>query len=250
MVRLLPERTVDSATAIELIRFDPHALVLSPSQRAPLPFDHQLLGTGWAGAFFEAKAVEDGTPPTVPIDIPQLRSYLRVGLNPLFYLLPVAPTHLVNPHVTVCKTAGCCSIPGAPSPSKNLSNTPCLCCPRDTRSWTWLEAHYHVCPTPLRTQPWFSHWCWAIPVHALSLHAPVATALAGAKASVDLEATDKRLGAISGAVRLCHVLGPSKWWQHFSVGLDLAEVQGRLNDQRVDHLHLALRPTEELISQQ
>lgn len=239
LARLLPERTVDSAIAIELVRFDPHALIWSPSQRAPVPFDHELLSARLASAFFEAKAVERGNPPTVPIDITQLRTYLQIGLDPLFYLLPVAPTRVSTPHSTICKIDGCCSSPGSgPRP-----NTQCVCCPRDARTWTWLEAHYQSCPTPIRTQPWFSHWCWAVSARDLSSHPSVAAALRANTASVVLDATDRRLGGIPGAMRLCHLLGVN-WRQYFSVERLSADVQAQLSNHRVDHLHLALRPDE------
>ncbi len=229
---------MDSAIAIELVRSDPHMLIWSPSQRATVPYDHQFFGTDWASAYFEAKAVEDASPPTVPIDIAQLQGYLRVGLRPLFYLLPVAPTKLSTPHLTICKVAGCCSLPG----STVKQNTQCICCPRDARSWTWLEGHYQSCPTPLTSQPWFSHWCWAVSASDLGAHPVIASGLRSGRATVDLEATDKRLGSIHGAIRMCHLLGRFNWRRYFSVDFASPDALAEISEQRVDHLHLAMRP--------
>lgn len=141
--RYVPERTVDSLLAIELIRSDPNTLLWSPTNYASSP-DHVVYGRGLRGFVFESKAVtrsSDEAPWRAPLDIEQLSAYLRLAARVRYVFL--TPPHDGNhPWQTNCEEC----------------RDFCEACPRDARRLAGLESSVAGAPPLLRLQPWFAHW--------------------------------------------------------------------------------------------
>lgn len=193
MTRTLPERTVDSMVAIEVVRLQPYAIVWSPTNTAG-QIDH-LIQNGLLVTYLECKGVEARS--SIPIRLQQLWRYAyTVGPRDTVYVLPSRP-------------AGT----GAPFNRPDACCGPfCRFCPRDARSWAGLERSItNSLDLEQRLQPWFAHWAWCVPCGDLCAHLGV---LPGSCPSghVKLDWDDGILGSLPGAVRLCHFFGPSGGW--------------------------------------
>lgn len=198
VVRLIPERTVDSLLAHALIHAVPAGLIWSPSNTQG-QWDHAFL-TARRTLVFECKGIVSNArrSPTyrwrVPIDAVQLNSYLHAGID-LIYLLPARPSTLDHPWIRSCTVD-----------PDDLGR--CIACqgfrddPRDARRFAGAAAQVRAAPQHLRCQPWFNHWAWCVRASALSRHLAAGKAIAPS-----LDASDHLLGGLPGAERLCHVLG-------------------------------------------
>lgn len=104
-VRLIPERTIDSLLAFELVQAVPTGVIWSPSNTRG-QWDHAFV-TGRRTLVFECKGVvsnvrRDPTARwTLPIDMVQLANYLQAGID-LTYLLPARPSTLSHPRIRSC----------------------------------------------------------------------------------------------------------------------------------------------------
>lgn len=151
---LLPERSVDSMVAIEVVRYDPSTIVLSPTN-AKWSFDHRITRRANV-TVVECKGVDDNG--KIPIRLPQLYQYVHgVGPQGTIYVLPSQPPASAAPWERRCADPVC-------------RNRYCRCCPRDERSWSGLEDWMLPLAPVERLQPWFSHWAWCIPAVDLAAH--------------------------------------------------------------------------------
>jgi len=145
--RFIPERTVDSLLAIEIVRRDPYALIWSPTNSHGA-IDHVTFSARGSTAF-EVKAVvfEDAAHRwTIPINVEQLTEYTKLKVD-VYYLLLFEADLPEWPWITGCM----CTRTFA-----------CLACPTDARSVAQLKEVVRDAPAALRLQPWFSHWAWVI----------------------------------------------------------------------------------------
>jgi hypothetical protein len=202
--RYIPERTIDSMLAIEVVRHDPYALIWSPTNTAGA-IDHGVVGRGGVGAgglvtVFECKAVDyDGSRWRVPIDLPQLRGYLMQPA-PVMYVLLGQPEEPAYPSYQSCEQC--------------VTSSLCLACCRDPRSRADLESHVLGADVRLRLQPWFCHWAWVIGARGLMQvlrdqdPRPLPNRVRRLRASnAEME---NRLPPLGG-VRLCHYLEAHPW---------------------------------------
>lgn len=209
--RYIPERTVDSMLAAELVRNDPYALIWSPSQNDRFAVDH-LVTTAGTAVVFECKAVLTSAPHSVDggggpwwasISAVQLEEYTRVPF-PVLYVLAERPTQLSHPfHTDQCGLWPC------------DAGRLCRCCPRDARSWSAMNSRFWDTALRLRWQPWFPHWAWVMSAKVLwewvknlpgVAHA-VSTGDKTVSVSVPVGRDDFLLLRSHGAVtRLCHLL--------------------------------------------
>lgn len=151
----VPERTIDSLFAVEVVRDDPYALIWSPTQYSNSP-DHVLANSSGRVAVFECKGVQAVADPDADdwkakIDVGQLHSHASSS-HPILYLVLAKPTNIASPALRFCSKS-CCAT------GKALW---CKMCARDARSWGLLEQHVLQAETRLRLQPWFAHWAWVI----------------------------------------------------------------------------------------
>jgi hypothetical protein len=185
---LVPERTVDSLLAYELLRGFPAAILWSPTNTAG-SLDHQLYVGGRSAILFECKGIEDRW--RIPIRARQLDDYVSGGLGQLLYLLPSKPTDAAAPWRRSC----------ARDPD---AQGYCLACTAhrgsDQRRWAGLQTHVSTAPLERRLQPWFNHWAWCVPASQLQAH------LGSPRRDLRIPADDNSLAAIPGAERLCHML--------------------------------------------
>lgn len=185
---LIPERTVDSLLAYELLRAFPAAILWSPTNTKK-SLDHELDAGGVRAILFECKGIEDRW--RIPIRAQQLDDYVTGGLGRILYLLPSKP---VDPGAPWLRS--CASDPDA--------HGHCQACSvyhgSDQRRWAGLRSHIKTAPPERRLQPWFNHWAWCVPATQLQLH------LRHPTSDKRIDADDARLAAIPGAQRLCHML--------------------------------------------
>lgn len=213
MARYIPERTVDSLVAIEIVRQDPFALVWSPSNSRH-SFDHAVQSTGAALTILETKAVDiNGAGAwTAPVDVQQLNHYCRLPF-PVYYVFLGQPDNEWSPSWRKCSECG---------------GDWCKTCPRDARSWSSLEPHVQRSDPRFRLQPWFGHWAWT--VSAVSL-AAFHTACRGGRTSWTVRAggagSAPDVTAAPGAARLCHFLDDPT--HRTLMGLELGDVLGLLS---------------------
>jgi hypothetical protein len=190
--RLIPERTIDSLLAAELVRHDPYALIWSPSQFDDAA-DHVLYGERARFGVLECKAVSSNASldPTaswkIEIKRTQLNDYAHLPY-PVMYLFLAQPVALRSPEYRPCSIGPC-------------AGRTCQACCRDTRTWGSLTSHVQSSPLPLRLQPWFCHWAWVIT--ARDLLAYYDRRITSWKVrTVYLD--DSFLWSLPGATRLCH----------------------------------------------
>lgn len=198
--RLIPERTIDSMLAAEIVRHDPYSLIWSPSQRVPNAVDHMIQGQAGRFAAFECKAVisnssrDPEAPWTAPVDVHQLTRYLRLPV-PVVYLFLAKPAVPTQPFRRACDLGQC-------------TGYHCLACCRDARAWGALVPHIRGASAMLRLQPWFCHWAWVIP--AADLYAVlVSRAPSGVLGPEEIIPTEDGTiftGDRTKATRLCHFL--------------------------------------------
>lgn len=189
--RLIPERTVDSLLAAELVLALPDALIWSPSNTAGM-WDHQVISQFARLIIFECKGVvsnaaaSPSAPSFAPIDLPQLNNYVASGVG-VTYLLASRPHDLRVPWRRPCndgRADGMCS-----ACYTAVGTAP--------RRWADSMRHVRTAKTYLRLQPWFNHWAWCLPAEALQKHLGT---------SVRVSLKDQDVASIAGAVRLCHLL--------------------------------------------
>ncbi len=202
--RYIPERTVDSLLAAELVRYDPYALIWSPSQLDPLPVDHYAVGRSGRTIVFECKAVSSSKPSDddggvdwwAEIDTAQLAGY--VGLNfPVVYLFVPRPNDYDLDRPWMRRPCGVSPCDGQM----------CLRCARDARSWGGLEPAVTSVGIRCRLQPWFAHWGWVIT--ATNLQRWILAQYASVPLRANLKVKDASLADLRdnySAVRLCHLL--------------------------------------------
>lgn len=230
MTTLIPERTIDSLLAYELIRAVPDGIIWSPTNTRG-SWDHQF-ATGSTLYVFECKAIHASAQRQqnwrVPIDVIQLHDYLygptRLDLT---YLLPCEPTDPAKPWVRTCTTD---PVLQAITSGGRMQHV-CGACweargpvgsVRPTRRWAGLSPHVAAARPHLRLQPWFNHWAWCIKASALWAHLYptarkrtvirkqiAAAKAAGRKVSKPISARDAAMALIRGADRLCHVTNPT-----------------------------------------
>jgi hypothetical protein len=200
-VRLIPERTVDSLLAYELVHAVPTGVIWSPSNTRG-QWDHAFL-TGRRTLVFECKGVVSDvrrSPTarwTVPIDAVQLKNYLQAGID-LTYLLPARPSTLRHPWIRDCMVDP--DALGRCIACKGFHNNP-----SDARRFAGAAQHVRTAPEHVRCQPWFNHWAWCVRASSLSRHFAATNATA-----VSLDASDHLLEGLPGAERLCHVLAAAR----------------------------------------
>jgi hypothetical protein len=206
--RLIPERTVDSMFAIEVVQFLPHALVWSPTNTKN-QVDHFVDADGVRALSFECKGtVSDlNQDPTKPwkslIDDSQLGVYVDRQL-PVLYVIPAKPTNPAFPWIRTCNDSVCRDMCIAcRNPSFDCRN-PSLACPNPSstsRRWAGESPMVKGAPIHYRFLPWFAHWCWVIPASDLKDHLHPKN---GSRLSLTMPTADCQLAAITGAKRLCH----------------------------------------------
>ncbi len=191
--RLIPERTIDSLLAAELVRHDPYALIWSPSQFDDAA-DHVLYGERARFGVFECKAVSSNgsldpvAPWKIEIKRTQLSDYADLPY-PVIYLFLARPVAPHSPEYRPCSIGSC-------------ADGTCQACCRDTRTLGSLAPHVQSSPLPLRLQPWFCHWAWVIT--AKDLLAQLDRAATAPWKSKTIHLDDSFLRSLSGATRLCH----------------------------------------------
>jgi hypothetical protein len=185
---LVPERTVDSLLAYELLTAFPTAILWSPTNTKG-SLDHQLDVGGSRAILFECKGIEPNW--RIPIRWRQLDAYVSGGFGHLLYLLPSKPTDPTAPWLRTCTH----------DPD---GRGHCMACAAsvgsDRRRWAGKKPHVRSALPERRLQPWFNHWSWCVPASQLQhfLGHPVR--------DVRILADDSTLAGISGAQRLCHML--------------------------------------------
>lgn len=184
---LIPERTVDSLLAFELIHARPRAIIWSPTNAAG-SLDHELHLGGRRAILFECKGIGDRAQITVRGQ--QLADYVGRGLGQLLYLLPSLPLDKVNPWDVPCH----CSPSGGRCLACGPSRGP------DPRRSADRDPHVATARRERLVQPWFNHWAWCIPASRLSKH------LGAPTRNVNLGSNDSQISKLPGAVRLCHLL--------------------------------------------
>lgn len=189
--RLIPERTVDSILAYELIRALPTAVLWSPTNVKD-SFDHELQAGGSSAILFECKAVTEKW--RIPVGTQQLNTYVGRGLGHILYVFPARPIDDARPWIRSCSsdadTSGACRACWAPLGS-------------DNRRWAGGAAHVAAAPIERKAQPWFNHWAWALTATDLKTHLG-----SSVKKTHYLSAEDLELESLSGVDRLCHLLAP------------------------------------------
>lgn len=185
---LVPERTVDSLLAYELLRAFPSAILWSPTNTAG-SLDHKLFAGGTRAILFECKGLRKGW--RIPIRIPQLDEYVSRGLGRLLYLLPSKPVIPNAPWEVVC---------GSDPDAKGRCKACATSFAQDHRRLAGSSPHVATSSPERRLQPWFNHWAWCIPATQLQAH------LRSRRGEVGMEGSDGALAKIAGARRLCHLL--------------------------------------------
>lgn len=213
--RLIPERTIDSLLAAELIRHDQYALIWSPSQFDDAA-DHVLYGQHAQFAVFECKAVTSNrrldplATWRIQIERRQLSDYAELPY-PVMYLFLARPTALERPEYRPCSIGSC-------------SDKACVACCRDGRSWGSLAPNVQTAPLTLRLQPWFCHWAWVVTASNL-LEFLDSSRSSWSTATVNLE--DHYLESIPGASRLCHAFPEIIRGGSWTVPIETLMVMGR-----------------------
>lgn len=199
MPRLIPEHTIDSSLAYEILRAHPTAALWSPTPTAG-SYDHKVR-TRTSTWIFECKGADPATGSatawrTPHIDAKQLSAYLARFGGRVIYLFLAEPTTPDKPWLRSCACA-----PG--------TRTYCNACrvtgPRDPaveRRWAGLDQIYMGQKDPHRlVQAWFNHWAWCITATDLNAHLATHSPRPGS-----FTLADATCEAIPGAVRLCHFL--------------------------------------------
>ncbi|MFI6212737.1 hypothetical protein ACIBCD_12135 [Nocardia brasiliensis] len=196
MARLIPERTVDSLFAAEVLRHDPFAMIWSPSQRARTAVDHAITLPGGRLAVFECKAVDassDGRRWTASVDLDQLQRYVDSGV-PVLYLFLVKPRNVKRPDDRQCRIGRC------------VTAARCLSCCTDTRSHSAHLRRVMSAPAVLRLQPWFCHWSWVVQARDLRALLPGSDAVYESRLRLDDTWLFENFSYGFGVTRLCHFL--------------------------------------------
>lgn len=192
---MIPERTIDSLFAIEVLEFVSHALIWSPSNTAG-QVDHLVDGIRGIAVPFEVKGiVTDASrnphrPWTCPIDYAQLASYISRAI-PVLYVLPGRPDPFRSPWLRACAT----------DPNGFGHCQACDNSGQSARRWAGQDRPaVKAASLRVRAQPWFAHWCWLISAVDLDIHLRTQ----GSPSSINV--ADASMLAVPGADRLCHFL--------------------------------------------
>lgn len=188
MARYIPERTVDSLLASELIRHDPYTLIWSPSNTAGSA-DHLARGSSGVLAVFECKAVDRLAAGTWRSEVPQGQLDAHAARGHAVWYLFLGQPNGRDP----ANRRSCPSCRGW-----------CRACCRDSRSWSLLAPHIKRADERLKLQPWFCHWSWVI--SAKNLRAAIPLRGPGMPSAYQLPVTDADMEALGKAERLCHFL--------------------------------------------
>lgn len=196
MPRLVPERTVDSSLAIEIVQHSPTALIWSPTNTKGM-WDHEVTLAAGRAAIFERKAVDESATGdwTAPIDLVQLDNYSSLSW-PVLYVLLAEPRSAPKPWIRRGCREGSCG-----------SASDCLACHSSgARRMAGYAKHVAGSTIAQRLQPWFCHWAWVIEAHSLQSSVVAAGVSLATQKGYTQSASDKALRSHSGAVRLCHWL--------------------------------------------
>ncbi len=193
--RLVPERTIDSLLAVEVVRHDPHALIWSPTQVKD-SWDHEILATGGWLWIFECKAVLETSWELVwraPVDRDQLDTYVDRRI-PAIYVFLAKPFDPNNPSVRPCSSSPC-------------DGERCRMCCNDVRTLSDGVSHVASARPVQRLQPWFCHWAWAIRAERLqSLMATLGTSGRRPRQINTMDSFFISHAEEYEALRLCHLL--------------------------------------------
>jgi hypothetical protein len=188
LVRLIPERTIDSSFAFEIVTALPHSTLWSPSNTKG-SWDHEVSVASGRTLIFECKAVDTGANSwRIPINRTQLGHYVSIVPNAL-YVLPAQP-RFKKPWNLRCLEGGCSVARG------------CIPC---QVSYPWVPRRSAVLSPRLARasqhiafQPWFNHWAWCVTAADLQRHLPLGSA--------SLSGRDIDHASIPGSIRFCHLL--------------------------------------------
>ncbi len=184
---LIPERTVDSLLAFELLHAIPTAIIWSPTNTIG-SLDHALHQGGRAALLFECKGIGDRGQVTVRGG--QLSDYITRGLGHILYVFPALPPDETEPWSVPCNCP--------PSRGRCLSCGPVRGV--DARRSSDRDPSVATAPLARRIQPWFDHWAWCISAARLSAH------LGAPSGNVNMSSDDASMQSMAGADRLCHLL--------------------------------------------
>lgn len=209
---LVPERTVDSLLAIELLTALPTAVIWSPQavavknspSQAGTP-DHYLQ-TASRRYVFECKTLHAPTRQAttgwrVKVPFGQLDRYVRNGLGRILYLLPAKPVQVLSPWVRSCNSHG-----AAGAACTACRNPTAQTGPVYERRWAGLHSPVKLAPPYAQFQPWFNHWAWCVTANDLHAYIVSTRSRSSLPAVVSIDASDASLQSIPGADRLCHFL--------------------------------------------
>lgn len=204
MPTILPERTIDSLFAFEVLAALPTAKVYSPANNAGPGTPDHVVTVSSGSIVFELKTLSSATATGAPwyVDVPraQLSSYVGTAAN-VTYVLPAEPANRLMPWLRACTTdpdsRGRCQACYASSTAGDAASR---------RRWSGMLPRWQSEPPEVQLQPWFNHWAWCLPASMLDAHLRAKGTTSGTARSWHVSAQDAALGSLPGAVRLCHLL--------------------------------------------
>lgn len=196
--RLIPERTVDSLVAHELLSAFPTGLIWSPTNTRHAADHWFYMSSSVAPLVLECKGVVSrGLDPdndwTVPLDLHQLDRYCSHSASTVHYLFVSKPEK--RPWIRKCD-------------SDADARGRCLACRGlaiDRRALAGLRANVKGAQLHVRIQPWVSHWSWLISAGDLRAH--IRTGRRPGQSTLTLDGSDGAMAAMPGSRRFCHVFG-------------------------------------------
>lgn len=209
---LIPERTIDSLFAFELLSVAPTAMIWSPHAVnagtthgagptvSPGNPDHQIGGHRRFDVECKTIYLDAKGSWVNEISNRQLNAYVHNVTTPMFYLLPAEPQNRQEPWYRYCATD-----PDSKKHCIACSNPPASAGAVHSRRWAGKDQHFSTASPERRLQPWFNHWAWCITPRDLLRHLSKAAPLPWSN-TTRVPAADAKLGAIPGAVRFCHLL--------------------------------------------
>lgn len=234
---LVPERTVDSLLAIELLTALPTSIIWSPQAvavknspgQAGTP-DHYLR-TASRRYVFECKTLhapkrQSTTGWRVKVPFGQLDRYVRNGLGGILYLLPAKPAQVHSPWVRICNSHGVAGAACAACRNPAAQSGPVY-----ERRWAGLHSPVKQAPAYAQFQPWFNHWAWCVTADDLHAYLLSMRSRSSLPAVISIDASDASLQSIPGADRLCHFLS----WAAPAAPPPASDVEGADETQSDEH---------------